>query len=110
MSNPFFKAFNQSLKTAGKVMGEEWIFAGTTYPAIAIDSLERGTNVMKGGRLLDVHVSITISAALFASTGVQEGSKVQARGERLRVVSVTNDGDAARELVCGPEGFTTPGR
>lgn len=108
--NGFMRAWNKSLPVAAKVMGEEWTFDGVTQGAIAIDALEKGTSVMKGGRLVDVHVSITIPEAQFRSTGVKEGSKVQARGERLRVVSVTNDGDAARELVCGPEGFETPHR
>ena len=103
--NSFFKAFNQSLVTAQRVMGEEWTFNGTTWPAIAIEPITATERASLGGRFADVNTTIIVALSVFTTSGVGKGKVVTARGVRLRVAEIDNEGDAARTLICGPEGI-----
>ncbi len=103
--NSFFKAFNQSLQTAQRVMGEEWTFNGTVWPSIAIEPITATERASLGGRFADVNTTIIVAQTVFTASGIGKGKVVIARGVRLRVAEIDNDGDAARTLICGPEGI-----
>jgi len=105
MNNSFFKAFNQSLPTAQRIMGEEWTFNGTAWPAIAIEPISATERASLGGRFADVNTTIIVALSVFVGSGIGKGKVVMTRGVLLRVAEVDDDGDAARTLICGPEGI-----
>lgn len=108
MENSFFKAFNQSLGEARRVMGETWVLGSIEYEAIAMDALSATDRAALGGRFADVSISVHVSLAVFTNSGVKKGSVIVARGTRLRVTEVQDDGDDARTLLCGAVNIEAP--
>jgi hypothetical protein len=104
----FMKAFNPSLREAERVMGEEFEFAGITYGAIAIDDLLSGVQVISGGTLSDVTLTVLISGAVLAASGIKANATFKARGTELRVLTIAGDGSDSFTLNCGPAGVTMP--
>lgn len=95
-------AFNPSLDEAGKRMAEKWTLQRTTveYDALSIDTLSVASQVMIGGRFLEIDTMIFLSEAVFTSSGVKDGDVVLARGQELVVNKIEWDGDASRTLLC----------
>lgn len=94
--------FNQVLPDMEAAFTEDWTFGSSTFPAISIDRSKDGHKVMSGGELQDTSTEIFIREDVFQSSGVQKGSIIGARGMRLSVLEVAQDGDASRTLICGP--------
>lgn len=108
MTNSFFTAFNQSLCEAQRVMGETWTLGSMEYEAVAMDALSATDRAALGGRFADVSMTIHVSLAVFTNSGVKKGSVIVARGAKLRVSEIQNDGDDARTLLCGPTSIEAP--
>lgn len=113
----FFKAFNQSLTAASRVMGENFTVMGTAsaengteWEAIAIDEVTAESGITLGGKLLETGAVIYVSGAVQRNSGVTMGTVVVARGMRLRVARVGREGDDSVTLTCEPVGFATPRR
>jgi hypothetical protein len=102
VASPFLDAFNAVLPDMEAQFTEDWIFNGVTYPAIAIDHEVDSSKQMKGGELDQSTITIHIRLEVFQQAGCKEGSTVTARGKDFAIISVDNDGEAAKELVCGP--------
>lgn len=82
--------------------GEDWVFKGVTYPAIAIDREVDSSREMKGGNYDMSTTSIYIRMEIFLEAGCREGDVVSARGKDFAILSLDSEGDGAMELVCGP--------
>ncbi len=108
MNNSFFAAFNVSLGEARRVMGETWMLGTIEYEAIAMDALSATDREALGGKFAEVSMTVHVSVTIFANSGVKKGSMIVARGARLRVAEVQNDGDDARTLLCGPVSIEAP--
>jgi hypothetical protein len=102
MAGSFFESFNAALVDLEASFSEDWIIDGVTYPAIAINDLVEQTVMMKGGNFVDVSVSIFVRDEIIASSGVSEGDVITARGQELAVLKIGSQGDACKELTCGP--------
>ena len=102
MGSPFLDAFNAVLPDLETQFTEDWSYNGVTYPAIAIDREVDSSRQMRGGELDASTITIYIRLEVFQQSGVKEGATVTARGKDFSILSVDNDGDAAKELVCGP--------
>lgn len=108
MNNSFFQAFNTSLGEAQRVMGETWTLGSMEYEAIAMDALSATDRAALGGRFADVTMTVHVSLTTFRNSGVKKGSVLVARGAKLRVSEVLDDGDDARTLLCGPSSVEAP--
>jgi len=97
----FFDTFNAALPDFEAVFGENWIRNGVTYPAIAIDHESQSDKTIKGGEFQDVTTTIYVRLAVFNSSGVETGDTVTARGQDFAVVTIEQEGDDCRVLVCG---------
>jgi hypothetical protein len=104
MPGSFFDAWNPTLQDLENSFEEDWVLNGATWPAIAIEALESGTAIIKGGQLLDARTRIMIREDVYQASGVKFGSYIQARGVDMSVLSIDSDGDASRTLICGPKG------
>jgi hypothetical protein len=102
MGSPFLDSFNAALPDLEAQFTEDWIFKGVTYPAIAIDREVDASRQMKGGEFDESTISIYVRLAVFLQAGCNEGDIVSARGKDFAILSIDNDGDDSRELVCGP--------
>lgn len=111
MSNPFQKAFSQSLKTAAKVMGEPWKFNSAEYAAVSIEEVSAATSVVPGGKLAELSTNLTVLEAVFTASGVAWGSliEVPSRTEpggwkKVRVNEIVHSRDGSVTLSCGAAG------
>jgi hypothetical protein len=102
MAGSFFDSFNTALVDLEASFSEDWILNGVTYPAIAINDLADMTIQMKGGGYDTSEVTIFVRLEIFTQSGVKEGDIVTARGKELAVHTIGSQGDACRELTCGP--------
>jgi hypothetical protein len=102
MAGAFFDSFNAALIDLEASFTEPWIYNGTTYPAIAINDLHDSTIRMTGGDYDESTVTIFVRLEIFNQSGVFEGSEISARGKNLLVHSIESQGDACKELTCGP--------
>jgi hypothetical protein len=102
MAGSFFESFNAGLVDLEASFSEDWILNGVTYPAIAINDLEASTIMMKGGQYVQVSVSIFVRDEIFQQSGAKEGDVVIVRGNEMCIFTVTSQGDACKELTCGP--------
>jgi hypothetical protein len=102
MAGTFFDSFNSALVDLEASFSEDWSFNGTTYPAIAINELHDSTVRMTGGEYDESKLTIFVRDAIIQQSGVQEDSVIIARGKTLLVHSIESDGDACKELTCGP--------
>jgi hypothetical protein len=101
MASPFLDAFNAVLPDFEAQFTEDWIFKGVTYPAIAIDREIDSSREMKGGNYDAATIALYVRLSVFQTAGVKEGDTITARGKEFAILSIENDGDDARELVCG---------
>jgi hypothetical protein len=108
MTNSFFAAFDPSLREAQRVMGESWALGNIEYEAIAMDALSATDRAALGGRFVDVSMTVHVSLSVFTNSGVRKGSVIVARGAKVRVTEIQNDGDDARTLLCGPVNIEAP--
>jgi hypothetical protein len=102
MAGSFFDSFNATLVDLEASFSEDWIFKGVTYPAIAINDLHDSTIRMTGGDYDESTVTIFVRDAIVAQSGVKEDDIITARGKELLVHSIESQGDACKELTCGP--------
>jgi hypothetical protein len=102
MASPFLEAFNAVLPDLEAQFTEDWSFKGVIYPAIAIDRESDSSKQMKGGELDVSTVTLYVRLEVFESAGCKEGDTITTRGKDFAILSVDNDGDAAKEIVCGP--------
>ncbi len=102
MAGTFFDSFNAALVDLEASFSEDWIMNGVTYPSIAINELHDSTIQMKGGEYDESTVSIFVRDEIVLQSGVVEGSVLTARGKELLVHSIESQGDACKELTCGP--------
>jgi hypothetical protein len=102
MGSPFLDAFNAVLPDLEAQFTEDWIFKGVTYPAIAIDRESDSSRQMKGGELDISTVTLYVRLEVFIQAGCKEGDIITVRGKDFSVLTIDNDGDAAKEMVCGP--------
>ena len=100
----FFDDFNAALPDMQAAFGEPFIFAGQTGQAVSVDVLEKTLSVMTGGRFENATVTLTVMAADVTRLGINEGSIIVVRGQRVRVYSMPSDGDDTITLNCGPAG------
>jgi len=110
MAGYFFDSFNATLPDLEASFSEDWIFKGVTYPAIAVNDLHDATIRMTGGEFDESTVAIYVRDAIIQQSGVKEGSVLTARGEELLVHSIESQGDACKELTCGPAQIDVWGR
>jgi hypothetical protein len=89
-------------------MGETWIFGNMEYEAIAMDALSATDRAALGGRFADISMTVHVSLTVFVNSGVKKGSVIVARGTKLRVAEIQNDGDDARAMLCGPVSIEAP--
>jgi len=101
MASPFLAAFNAALPDLEASFTEDWVFKGVTYPAIAIDHESDTSKQMKGGEYEDVTTIIHVRLAVFLQSKVSSGDIVTSRGQDFAVVTIEQDGDDARAIVCG---------
>ncbi len=118
----FRRAFQRSLVTAGKIFGEGcvWKFADVPRAAITIGMLSAQQRAMYGGRFIDAHLSVSVTAELWAAAltdGADEdgGSVLRVSGPDLpetevRIGTVERPGNGSVVLICGPAGISTPRR
>lgn len=117
----FHRAFKHSLGTAGRVFGAgcSWTFAGTTRAALTVGSLTAQQRAILGGRLGDVHLSVSMTAELWAAAqaqtpvGADSGQRITVTGPDLaptevRIADVEIPGNGSVVLICGPVGIATP--
>jgi hypothetical protein len=99
----FLDEFNSVLPEFEANFREDWTFNGDTFPAIAIESLEltRAAGAA-GGPLRGATVSLHVRGDVYRDSGIARGNVLTARAERVRVLTIINDGDDAYSLVCGP--------
>jgi hypothetical protein len=106
MPGSFFDPWNSTLPDFEASFGESWLLNGSEWPAIAIEAMEAGTSIIKGGQLLDAHTRIIIREDVYQASGVKYGSYINVRGTDMSVLTIDNDGDQARTLICGPKGVS----
>lgn len=102
MAGSFFASFNATLPDLEASFTEDWIFNGVTYPAIAINDLHDSTIMMKGGGYDESMVSLFVRLEIFIQSGVKEDDVITVRGKDMAVQTVESQGDACKELTCGP--------
>ncbi len=102
MAGSFFESFNAALVDLEASFSEDWILKGAAYPAIAINDLHDGTIRMTGGQFDESTVTIFVRDSIIQQSGVLEGDIITARGKQLLVHSIESQGDACKELTCGP--------
>jgi hypothetical protein len=101
-ANDFLDAFNSALVDLQASFTEPWIGPdGNTYNAIAIDHGSFSEKRMKGGQYQDVTVTIYAMLADVIASGIDDGGIVNVRGQDHVVLTIEQDGDDARTLVCG---------
>lgn len=100
--NDFMDAWGSSLEAAEEIMGENWsLLNGRSYSAIAIEDLTSGVTASPGGRFRESTLAILISAEVKAQSDVKDFTTVQARGHKLKVDAIVDDGDGSYWLMCG---------
>jgi hypothetical protein len=102
MAGYFFDSFNATLIDLEASFSEDWIRDGVTYPAIAINDLVGQTIMMKGGNFQKADVSIFVRDEVITQSGAAEGDIITARGQEFAILQITSQGDACKELTCGP--------
>lgn len=102
MAGSFFDSFNAALPDLEASFSEDWSFRGVTYPSIAINDLHDETQRMTGGDYDMSTVTIFVRLEVFQQSGVLEGSVIRARDKDMLVHSIESQGDACKELTCGP--------
>jgi hypothetical protein len=101
-SNDFLDSFNSALPDLQSSFQEPWIGPdGNTYMAIAIDHGSFSEKRMKGGQYQDVTVTVYITLDDFIASNVADGNIIKVRDQEHAVLTVEQDGDDARTLVCG---------
>jgi hypothetical protein len=105
VSGVFFDSFNVSLPDMEAQFTEDWTSNGATWPAIAIDTLDEETHVIKGGVLVNVHCKVLVRNEVFEASGVQIGSPVSCRDSEFVIASIQSDGDASKTLMLAPRGI-----
>lgn len=96
----------------GAVAGEDFAVTSTgpgnpgTYTAISIDDLVSGLALSPGGLKGDNTVNIFISRDTRTASGIKDGSVLSARGRRVRVISIHDEGDNTIMLACASAGIT----
>lgn len=106
----FFDTFNATLPDFETAFGENWILDGVTWPAIAIDHESETQKTIKGGGYEDVTTTIYVRLQVFQDSKVQTGSIVNARGQDFSVLTIEQEGDDCRALVCGSPQLDVWGR
>jgi hypothetical protein len=102
MAGTFFDSFNAALVDLEASFSEDWILKGVTYPAIAVNDLHDSTIRMTGGGLDESTVTVFVRDAVVQQSGVKEDDIIFVRGKELCVLSIESQGDACKELTCGP--------
>lgn len=102
MASEFFDAWNATLPAFEAMFGEEFIFNGTGYPAIAIDTQTSQTQTMKGGTIEQVAVTVYVRTEIFNSSGVGHDQTITIRGTDFAVLEIHKEGDECVTMVCGP--------
>lgn len=102
MATMFFDAWNSTLPTFEAMFGENWIFNGVSYPAMAIDVQTSRTIVMKGGELEETSVTIFVRNEVFTSSGLTEDQTITVRGTDFTVLELHKEGDDCTTMICGP--------
>src|SRR6185436_20085103 len=100
MATEFFDAFNGALPSMEAAFTEDWIFKGVTYPAIAIDHESDSTRDMKGGVYQDVNTTIYVRKEVFDLSAVAQDDIITARGQDFTVLTIEQEGDDCRTLIC----------
>lgn len=108
MGNSFFDAFNPKLKIAENKMGEPWYYRSIEYPAIAIDDLRIAQTSSPGGVLSQANMTIHVRRAVFKNSGAVRDNIVKARGQEVRILTISDEGDDAVALICGPVSVRLP--
>lgn len=110
MPAAFYEQFNFGLDDAESAFeGETWTFNGRAWPAISIDDV-RLARVAGGvaGPLGEANVTLYVRQHVYVASGVLRGSKIIVRGQSVRVMSIGDDGDDGKTLICGPLGAPLP--
>jgi hypothetical protein len=101
-ANDFLDSFNWALSDLQASFGEPWIGPdGNTYTAIAVDHGSFTEKRMKGGKFQDVTVTVYVPLADFLASGVADGAIINVRGQDHAILTIEQDGDDSRTLVCG---------
>jgi hypothetical protein len=110
MAGSFFDSFNAALVDLESSFSEDWTFEGGAYPAIAINDLSDSTVRMTGGDFSESTVTLFVRDEIVQQSGVFEGAEITARGKSFTVHSIESQGDACKELTCGPSQIDVWGR
>jgi hypothetical protein len=104
MAGSFFDTFNTTLQDLEGSFGEPWIFKGSEYPAISIDTLDVDDKRIKGGAMFETSVALAVRQEVFDESGVAHGGLVTVRGIEMIVARLENNGDDSVTMVCAPKG------
>lgn len=74
------------------------------YLAVSIDDMVTAQAVAPGGFRGDNKANVFISRAVFAVSGIVDGSVLIVRGKRLRVSDITDEADNTMMLSCASAG------
>ena len=98
----FFNDFNAALPEFATNFGETWTLAGKgDWMAIEIEEVTAEMRAAPGGKYKNAATVLTVALEIVTQSGVKEGDLVMVRGQKLRVIGIDNDGDAARTVRCG---------
>lgn len=75
-----------------------------TCKAVNIDDLSAGTSIVQGGFRADNTVVIFIKREEFEAAQIREDSKLRVRGNKVRIISITDEGDNTLTITCASAG------
>ena len=114
----FYTAMKASLRTHGAVFGAgcSWT-APDNVPraALTVGLLNSQQRATYGGRLGDVHLSVSMTVELWTAAAAAIGDIIAVTSpdiaeQRVRIADVETPGNGSIVLVCGPTGINTPHR
>ncbi len=88
----------------GDVYGEPFFVDGVEYQAQDIGDLQSGEKLVTGGKYNPGTLKITVLQTVLDACGLGMHKILNARGSKLRVEEIVDEGDNAKILICGPAG------
>ena len=104
----FITAFNFGNDAFAEAAAEDFIVVrganAGTYAAVNIDDMSAQTAVQPGGIRSENNTTIFISRAVYVASAMAESAVLVVRNKRVRVNSISDEGDNTLTLICGSAG------
>jgi hypothetical protein len=104
----FLTAFNFGNAAFGASCSETFVVAKNgnpgEYAAINIEDMEGSSLVAPGGLNGDNNIILFVTRTVVATARIEEGTILVVRSKRVRVKSITDEGDDTLVINCGTAG------